>query len=518
MRVSHLVPAGLSVAAFAAAAGYADNLRVVFSEIPGHPTATAPGAEDLDGTPMFTEFKALEDLTVSPNGQQWLLKARTTAGADLEGILYRGVGLTPIYFAQEGRPLNGGLVGEICDFFDPEAGFNNNNELAYGVRARGGNNNIFEKVMVFDGTTSHIAVQMGDAAIGCTDEPPALSGDETFGNSLNGIHLLDDGTVGFVAVTLSNCSSFRRPAIFYDHLKFKQSRTDSIAGLPWDSFDSDGFITSPDGAHWSALGDDEGPTTSDRIHVVDNVVVMREGLPVAPGGPIYADTFHVDMTANGTWFARGDDPSDNDWCVGSGVLIAKTGDPIHTGATENWSATIAGFFGNNHGDYVIQGKSTNADPAIDDVIVLNGSRVVVREGDPVDLNNNGLADDDVFIGRGNNTLSAFNPDDMYLTDGRMLWFIASLRNAAGQDLGSVPNFGTGGNALIRVQLGLIGDMNCDGAVNNFDIDPFVQALIDPAGYAIAFPNCDPSNGDINQDNAFNNFDIDPFVALILGGP
>lgn len=60
-----------------------------------------------------------------------------------------------------------------------------------------------------------------------------------------------------------------------------------------------------------------------------------------------------------------------------------------------------------------------------------------------------------------------------------------------------------------------GDMNCDGATNNFDIDPFVQALVDPPGYAQAFPNCDPLQGDVNADGLFNNFDIDPFVAVLV---
>lgn len=61
-----------------------------------------------------------------------------------------------------------------------------------------------------------------------------------------------------------------------------------------------------------------------------------------------------------------------------------------------------------------------------------------------------------------------------------------------------------------------GDMNCDGLVNNFDIDPFVLALIDPVGYEAAFPECTHS-GDVNNDSRFDNFDIDPFVAMILGG-
>jgi len=61
---------------------------------------------------------------------------------------------------------------------------------------------------------------------------------------------------------------------------------------------------------------------------------------------------------------------------------------------------------------------------------------------------------------------------------------------------------------------VLGDLNCDGAVNVFDIDPFVLALTDPAGYALAFPACDVMNGDTNQDGDVNVFDIDPFVALL----
>lgn len=62
-----------------------------------------------------------------------------------------------------------------------------------------------------------------------------------------------------------------------------------------------------------------------------------------------------------------------------------------------------------------------------------------------------------------------------------------------------------------------GDMNCDGVVNNFDIDPFVLALTNPAGYAAAFPNCSITLADINGDGSVNNFDIDPMVLLLTGG-
>lgn len=64
---------------------------------------------------------------------------------------------------------------------------------------------------------------------------------------------------------------------------------------------------------------------------------------------------------------------------------------------------------------------------------------------------------------------------------------------------------------------LPGDLNCDAAVNNFDIDPFVMALTDADAYAAAYPNCDLIAADTNADGVVNNFDIDPFVALLAGG-
>jgi hypothetical protein len=72
-------------------------------------------------------------------------------------------------------------------------------------------------------------------------------------------------------------------------------------------------------------------------------------------------------------------------------------------------------------------------------------------------------------------------------------------------------------ALSVVGGGTPGDLNCDGLVNNFDIDPFVLALSNPAAYAQAYPNCDIRNADIDGNGLVNNFDIDPFVALLSGG-
>jgi hypothetical protein len=69
----------------------------------------------------------------------------------------------------------------------------------------------------------------------------------------------------------------------------------------------------------------------------------------------------------------------------------------------------------------------------------------------------------------------------------------------------------------RVDLGsavILGDMNCDSIVDLFDLDPFALALVDPAGYASSFPNCNIDNADINGDDATDGLDIQGFVQLL----
>ena len=135
-----------------------------------------------------------------------------------------------------------------------------------------------------------------------------------------------------------------------------------------------------------------------------------------------------------------------------GTVVAKTGDPIVTGSTETWGTSFSAFAGNRNGDWVVFGRAS-AGAATDDVIVLNGNTIAAREGDPVDLNGNGLFDDDVFIGRGDNTLSAFSADNAFLTDDGTLYLFINLRNGAGADLNSNPVFSTP-LALIRKRIPL----------------------------------------------------------------
>jgi hypothetical protein len=74
---------------------------------------------------------------------------------------------------------------------------------------------------------------------------------------------------------------------------------------------------------------------------------------------------------------------------------------------------------------------------------------------------------------------------------------------------------TSGNATITRIPATTADMNWDGQVNNFDIDPFVLALTNPSAY-LAQDGRDPVDpGAVTRDGVLNNFDIDAFVAQLV---
>jgi len=62
----------------------------------------------------------------------------------------------------------------------------------------------------------------------------------------------------------------------------------------------------------------------------------------------------------------------------------------------------------------------------------------------------------------------------------------------------------------------LGDMNCDCNVNGLDIAAFVQALLDPQGYATTHVGCSILLGDLTDDGNVDESDIGPMVDLLLG--
>jgi len=125
-----------------------------------------------------------------------------------------------------------------------------------------------------------------------------------------------------------------------------------------------------------------------------------------------------------------------DWVYRNGEVVAATDRPIFAGATERWSDSADSVFTfianvtNNLGEYVIAGTTDSSDLDRDLVFVFNGTTEVLREGDPVDVNGDGVFDDDAFLDG-----SILDYDDAFLTDAGIFHFNARLRNGAGEYLG-----------------------------------------------------------------------------------
>ena len=132
--------------------------------------------------------------------------------------------------------------------------------------------------------------------------------------------------------------------------------------------------------------------------------------------------------------SRGYNDDSQDWVVYNGDVVARTGDEVPgTGGGEHYSdalysSTFYHMAANNLGDYIFGATTDFVDPDFDAVIVLNGLEVVARQGDPVDLDGNGVFDDDAYI-------DIFNNEDGFLTDSLMFYFTADLRDGAGNGIG-----------------------------------------------------------------------------------
>jgi hypothetical protein len=532
-RASSVLAVTASVAGLALSAHAA--VQVLHTKIPTSPTSLVPGAKDLAGNPVVTNFRAMELLRVSPDGNHWVMKSRNQLGSDLETQLVYGTGNTRIMLAQEGQPIPGGAAGELYDFMGSIVGrFNENNEFAYSARARGGLASVFQKVIRWDSVNGYtLRFQMGDLISGCVDNGGANpAGDELVGNSVGAIHLLNDGRIGAHDTSVTQIFSSFRPVLMYKAAgagnagsidAFKQRTAWTLASLG--GFGnlavtgiSDTFLTTPDGAHWGVTGTYNNGLDALNFFVFDNIVRLQTGELIPGSSGLIANTFiGFEVTPDGSWHVRGGTAAITTpvaipvlgYAIRDGVTIATAGggpvagSPITPGNAEQWFGTaFTAFNGNNAGDYVLAGKTNNANAAIDDVIVVNGNRVILREGDPIDVDGNGLFDDNAFVGRGVNTNTSFVGDTIFITANREVYAVINLRDGAGVDLNSSPSFGTP-NALVKItwcQADLDDDGNGgngglpDGGVDINDLLFFLSAFEAGSAAADLDNDGDPAQG------------------------
>lgn len=494
---------------FAALAGstFAAPPRVIFSEIP---TLASSDVPDVPGA----KFTAFERIYGSPNGRNLVFSADTgLATTEDEVVLVKRGSSAWRTIAREGTPVPNGLAGENWGIFDQSMAIND-------AGATVGSNNTSAATTVDEVVYRQNADGSWVVPIREGDGVDGVAG-ATYGLTINSCQINSDGTANFLAVSLLGLPTTADTyCLLTDGSAFAVREGDAAAPLTdlWQFIDSDDFRTANDGLDYLVQGDTNNPSTAiDDVLFYNGAVVIQEGA-ILPGSGFTSNVLNVVepfLGSNGDWFARGNNADMEDWLVRNGTVVVTTDDEVPGGIKgelfDDTSFTACFFLtvSNNNGDYAFGATTNNPNIDEDAVIVfvpggnLANARVVLRQGDRVDLDGDGDAlDDDARI-------DTFNNDDAVLRlDGKYI-FSALIETTANIDLGQ---------ALMVVDLtvGIPGDMNCDGIVSVGDIAGFVLALTDENGYADANPTCDIENADVNADGVVSVGDIAGFVALLVG--
>jgi hypothetical protein len=523
-------------AAVVAAAGFAipaapalAQIDVIFCKKGGHPKASISGWVDHSGAPVAVEFRSMNQAYVSPDGSQWVVAAQSTAPTDQDiGFVY-GTGLTGAAMTLAGHTFIEGqeapLLGTTNGFMDHTGttnvvNWNAHGHMTFGFSVRPTQTTLSNERRIFawNGTTLTLMARTGDLY-----QNHATSG-AAMGTSINNYHILNDGRVGFLdSNSPSPTPSSQRPILSYIpagggqpqvliHNSHQVLDIDGLGLATLTTMSTSQFGTTLNGNHWYTSGTVELAVNGPSVLVVDNPagsprgrVLMRSNHEIVTGSglyPIRSSVGYLNMISleNGDMFVRlsfasvPNGTTTEGQCVwNNGAIIAKPGDPIFPGSTEHWTA-IQGIAANNAGDYIIVG-STDGPVESNDVVVLNRSEVVLREGDPVSLDGSGPPD--AWIGRGNNTLASLGSGQWTLTENGQLFGVVMLRDhpISGNDINTTvtPSFGTP-QAFIRKILG--GEpcyANCDGStiepiLNVADFSCFLTKFAAGDPYA----NCDGS--------------------------
>jgi PKD repeat protein len=396
------------------------TITAIYSNIPGHPTAAVPGLPGVEFDPG-TGTTHFDRVFGSPNGN-WILTAlnNSASTANDEMVLVNNV-----VRAREGFAFPGST--EVAGAIDTVVNINDAGQFVFATNTDAATTMDDVIVMIDAADVTSTPVREGSAFAGV----PGAS----WAATLDTPSIAADGTVALRG-NMTGVPTTQDFVIAYGNTALGQEGVTSPTGTTetWQVFDLSDFFISADGTSWLAQGDLSGDTNTDDVVVVNNTIVVQEG-SVLPG-TTFPDPVDLNgivgvfMSPNGDWFVRGNnDVTLDDWVYSNNGLLAAVGQPIFIGATELYDdATFAaGFFlhtGNGNGDYVIGGVTDAADVSANAVLVLNGETVIARENDPIDLDGNGIFDDDTHI-------HTFGNDDGYLSDAGIFYFVANIRNGAG---------------------------------------------------------------------------------------
>lgn len=470
-RVSALAAVcGLSLG-LAASSASAIGPQVIASTLFGHPTSAVPGTTD-----SFLQID-FGQLIKSPSGNRWIVQCR----ADLNGlggeVILTGSGATTsLLFRSDVEvpwlpgmgffPVSPSVTDQyaINDAGDAAFGVDEagnevvalKNSSGWSVKAREG------EVISFD-TAGRVWPGSGFDVAGVSDDGQKVSFRAASANTVPATTavtylVVNDAPVAATGSTIPT-GQLTSPDRAYDGAGASTYFRVAAGNTP--------------AAPWVGVMSLSGTTSNDDLVVRSNVVLVQESFAFSTttansrvGGP--------DISGNGAhWFVRGQDTGGTvNWAAKDGAVVATTGAPISSapGTTEVWanqpgfSRTFFQVGGNDAGNYFVIGGTNAAAPG-NAVIVYNGQTVLLRQGDALDMDNNGVYDDNVFVGMADAGSELYTT---FLSNDGFLYTTVQIVDSSQVDLGE---------AIIRIAVpsSCIADFNHVGGVTVQDIFDFLSA-------------------------------------------
>jgi uncharacterized repeat protein (TIGR01451 family) len=453
-----------------------------------------PGSNTIPGLPgvLLSNVTDSDRPFASANGQNWLIGFDTDGPTTSDRVILKGSGTTFSVAVQEGvTDIGGGLLAGATIF--NATTINDAGDFTIGTDTDASSTAAGQTIVKSIGGVFSVVARQGNAV-------PSVQ-DALYGATLGNPTIQADGTVSFYS-SLTGVPTANDLAVFSQDGNTAVARegidapTGSLGGETYLTFDTGatdglGYWRNAAGNRYCLRGTISAGTANDVVLVVDGAVVAQEGV-VLPGtnfvSPVSSVLMNF-MNPGGDWFAYGSNADGQDWALRNGQVVAQTDAPITPGSGELWddASFTQTFFmnvGNNVGDYVVGGLTTAANQNANAVLVLNGTTVVVREDDPIDLNGNGVFDDDAYV-------HIYRDDFAFLTDDGFLYFNVRVRNGSSRCLGTTPT--ESGQAFVRVRVfepnTCPQDYNGTDGVNGDDLADYIADFFDTTGIqpGFAFP-------------------------------
>ncbi len=453
----HLLPALLIVAT---ASAMAAPPKVLFSTLATSPTS------DLPGYPGVKFVTTLSRIYASPNGRFFSMTGIQPSSGRSLTIGEIGVPGTYTTIAKTGEPWFFGSGLTISDIRSI-SGINDNGNVGFNANsteATSGNEYMLKRV----GGVITVVAKEGDTAP--QNGLPFVSG---FAST----QILADNTAiwctGINSTSLAGCIFNETAVLAARGITVPTGQGGTPA--PIMRFDTDKLrVGQVDNSfiYQAVVGEGSVTANGSSVVAVDNQVVAQTGFSIA-GSPVTTLVGSFGAVANGgasisasnrhfAFSGRFNDGQDFAYIgrVGGSPRFVFEGEPVASGSTETWSATGTVFSGtaiNSYGEYVICGLTSNPDTTKNFVVVFNNgffSQVIFRRDDAIDLDGNGVGDDNLQF-------QAIASDNLMFCDNNRLFLGATLRSGGGT---------TAGLAQIWMDLPITGDVDGSQEVDAADID------------------------------------------------